>query len=146
MIDPEATKKAAELISLVLTVPCVVMAVGVLVLWGKDAYGASRKVNRTAAEWFILGVAVSFVGTALDNIYWTIPWTFHYFDSPKSDFWIKWGPVFNIFFRQLCGILAGYCHIKSAIGHGAAKKSTMDYMIRVSAVIGVTYAAILILA
>lgn len=140
----EDIRKIAELISLILTVPCVVLAVGVIVMWGKDAIEASRKKEKTAAQWFILGVAVSFIGTALDNMYWTIPWTYHFVGSPKSEFWIVWGPLFNIFFRQLCGILAGYCHIKSAILHGAGNKSIINTLIKVSLIIGFLYALFLV--
>jgi hypothetical protein len=62
-----------------------------------------------------MGVAVSFLGSLIDNFYWAIPWAMDYAHHPDTMWWIKTGAYFNIFDRQIAGIIAAYCHMRAAI-------------------------------
>ena len=106
-------QKAAELISLGLTVPTIALAGYVVLLWGSSAAKAAIKENRSATEWFILGVASGFVGSLCDNLYWAFPWTADFLEHSSKDVLMMRGVYFNIFSRQLAGIFSAYCHIRS---------------------------------
>lgn len=106
----------SELISLIGSVPAILFAIFVVIKWAPSAFESLRsKKELTQVDWLILGVCISFIGQAFDNLYWGIVWTLHYLGFPQSETWIYLGPTFNIFFRQACGIIAAYCHIRSAI-------------------------------
>ena len=110
--------KTAVLISLILTVPTMILAACVVALWSKSTTqslraGMLRSRKLSATEWFILGVATGFLGSFFDNLYWTFPWTADYLDLPQREHLMKQGVYYNIFSRQLAGILSAYCHIKS---------------------------------
>lgn len=145
MIEMEI-KKWSELVSLFLTVPTVILAVVVVAFWGSDAWAAARKKTvRDATDWLLMGVAIGFIGNALDNMYWTVPWAYHFSGSPKAMGWIEWGPAVNVFVRQLCGIMAGYCHVRSALQYGLQKREAVNIIFFVSLVMGVGFAITLYL-
>jgi hypothetical protein len=110
----------AEVLSLVLTVPTIWLALVVLRIWGADALGVVRG-HKTAAQWMLLGVAVSFVGQVFDNAYWFMAWLGSYLGAEWSDWWFAHGVISNIPSRQGAGILAGYCHVRSAYEYLAEK-------------------------
>lgn len=108
----------AELLSLFLTVPTIVLAAVVIYLWGPKALSIARIGHPVrSADWFIIGVTIGFVGQFFDNLYWAIPWSLSYIESQHTDLFMFNGVWFNIPSRQLCGIIAAYCHIKSYILH-----------------------------
>lgn len=111
----------AELLSLWLTTPTIVLGVYVVVLWFHGAFEAARKRNRNATDWFMLGVAIGFVGGCVDNGYWGLAWMASYLELESTQVWFNYGVFSNIPFRQVPGVLAAYCHVRSAIefsGHG----------------------------
>lgn len=102
------------------TVLTILMGVAVLLYWYKPLLAAIRnKEPFTVEQWFILGVFLSFVGQALDNTYWLITWTVHYFhpEGVVTHWLFDNGTLFNLPFRQAAGITAAYCHVKAAIAH-----------------------------
>lgn len=107
-------QKTAEICSLALTVPTVVLGVGVIWVWGPSAIKQLKAKTLTSESWFIIGVVVAFLGSVLDNIYWGIPWTLSFMGDPNTDFYMTHGVYFNIWFRQTAGIIAAYCHLKAA--------------------------------
>lgn len=111
MIDPHST---AELVSLALTVPTILLAIGVVYLWGPAARRAWSNRPLTADGWFIVGVVVAFVGSIFDNLYWSIPWTASYIGHQGAPDLMSCGVYFNIFSRQLAGIVAACCHLRAA--------------------------------
>lgn len=107
--------KAAELISLSLTVPTVLLGSLVVVIWGKSSIKALRATRKTATDWLILGIVVSFVGSSLDNIYWGITWGSDLLGFQSSATWFRNGVYANIPLRQTAGIIAAFCHLRGAI-------------------------------
>ena len=107
----------AELASLGLTVPTVVLSFMVVSLFGGPAIKAARikPADRTAVQWFSLGVAIGFAGSVVDNFFWAIAWAAAYTESPTAASLFSNGVYLNIPFRQLAGITAAYCHCRCAI-------------------------------
>lgn len=106
--------KIAELFSLFLSVPTIMLSLGVVVFWYSGAMDAiKRKQGLAAQDWFIVGVFIGFIGEALDNAYWMFAWTASFLGLPSESFWFENGAYPNIFFRQICGALAAYCHIRA---------------------------------
>lgn len=105
----------AELVSLGLTAPAVIL--GVLVAWAflSRAMEGFRNTSRTAIEWFAMGIVIGFAGSALDNIYWSFPWAFSFLGTGWADAFFNFGVYPNIIFRQSCGIAAAYCHLRCAV-------------------------------
>jgi hypothetical protein len=89
-------------------------------MWLPSARSAWQKTEKSGKDWFVIGVAIGFVGAALDNIYWFLPWTAAYLGDPAFQALTNLGVFFNIFFRQGLGICAAYCHLR------AAEKSTTN--------------------
>tara|TARA_R110000851_G_scaffold241359_3_gene393977 strand:- start:492 stop:941 length:450 start_codon:yes stop_codon:yes gene_type:complete len=107
-------QKAAELISLSMTVPTVVLGIAVMHRWGPAALVALKENTLDSHGWFILGVVSSFLGSAFDNLYWSIAWTSSFYDGEYTNTLVSKGVYFNIVFRQGTGIFSAYCHLKAA--------------------------------
>lgn len=117
----EQLQDTAELISLALTWPCVAGAVCVIMMWAKSAIAAMQKKRLAATDWFILGVAISFFGSMVDNVYWSIPWTASFVEHPATAALVNFGVFVNIPFRQVTGVLAAGCHIYAAVTSAKSK-------------------------
>jgi len=135
----------AELISLGLTFPTVVLAFTVIYMWLPSARKAWQNTNKTGQDWFVMGVAIGFVGAALDNIYWFIPWTAAFIGDPAFQTLTNAGVFFNIFFRQGMGIAAAYCHIKAAELSSTRSLKVVNTLLISSYLAGFGYAVVLIL-
>ena len=124
--------EVAELVSLVTTIPTIVMSLMVVGLYGRAAVDGMQHKPRSQEDWLILGICLGFIGAVLDNGYWFIPWFFEFIDHPWSNAFIMNGVYFNIFSRQACGVAASYCHIKGAIladKNGARKLAYFNIML-----------------
>ena len=108
----------ADYVSLVVTVPTILLAIAVVVHFRE----ALTQMPKKAQEWLVFGVVVSFMGQVLDNTYWGFVWTGDFLAWDGTGKWIQRGPLFNIFSRQLCGIAAAACHIRAAWLWGAASR------------------------
>lgn len=76
-----------------------------------------RKIDATG--WFIIGVAIGFMGGAMDNLWWGLAWSQAYL-SDSTEVWLFVNGVFsNIPFRQIAGIAAAYCHIRSKLAYSS---------------------------
>ena len=135
----------AELISLGLTFPTVVLAFTVIYMWLPSARKAWQNTNKTGQDWFVMGVAIGFVGAALDNIYWFMPWTAAFIGDSSFQTLTNAGVFFNIFFRQGMGIAAAYCHIKAAELSSARSLKVVNTLLISSYLSGFGYAVALIL-
>ena len=103
------------LISLSLTPLTCLCCVAVLLVWWRQTRRAITAKDRTAEQWLILGVAISFAGQLLDNSYWSVWWYLDYTgDHPHlAAKWLKYGVAGNIIFRQTAAALAAACHLKA---------------------------------
>lgn len=131
-----------DVISGGLTVLTILMGVLVLVHWIKPAVTAlksRRKIN--SEQWLILGVVVAFIGQTLDNSYWLITWTAHYFDSESilTHWLFDNGPTVNLPFRQVCGIVAAYCHVYAAVMIDEIKTQKFKMLVMISSIVGVIF-------
>lgn len=110
------------------------------------AYMAFRSPEKTAEQWFILGVAIGFAGGALDNLYWAIPWTIEYMHlmPNSSNFLFDWGALPNIFFRQIAGIIASFCHLQSYYAFRQQRDNTLSRLVWGSIAMSVVYFILLV--
>ena len=97
-----------------MSIPAIILAIVVIYTWLPSAKISFKKQYPESHDWFIVGVVIGFLGSIIDNVYWTIPWSALFLDSDIYYKMIHYGVYINIFFRQGCGILAAYCHLKSA--------------------------------
>lgn len=107
--------KGADLISLGLTIPFLILAAWLLKLWfggTKSGYAAERN-QRSSHQWITIGVFLGFAGGWFDNTFWGVAWSNHFLDSPYTEWWFGMGVYANIPFRQTLGIMAAYCHIRA---------------------------------
>lgn len=136
----------AELISLGLTFPTVVLAFAVVYMWMPSARNAWLNTGKTGQDWFVMGVAIGFIGAALDNIYWFMPWTASFIGDPAFQTLTNAGVFFNIFFRQGLGIAAAYCHLRAAEVSSTKPLKIVNTLLIASHLVGFGYAMLLILA
>ena len=142
----EKMQEIAELISLGMTFPTVILAVAVVYTWLPSAREAINRDKPQAQDWFIVGVVAGFVGATLDNIYWFMPWSASYIDHHAFQTLTNAGVFFNIFFRQGCGIVAGYCHLKAAELSINPQLKGLNKLLVASNLMGIAYATLLILS
>lgn len=132
-----------QLISLALTPMVIIGCVVVVYLWRHGALNSLKTANRKDIDWFILGVAIAFLGGGIDNLYWGIAWSADYIGHPTRDFWFKHGTYSNAPFRQVCGVIAAFCHIKAAVG---TDNTVLKRLAIVGAALGVLLVSILMSA
>lgn len=139
MNAPEWMQNAAELSSLWLTFPTVILGVVVVSLWGPPIIKqvATRK-DLDSHDWLILGVFVAFAGGAIDNCFWGVAWTLDYLESGYRDWWFRHGVYPNIFARQIAGSYAAYCHLVAF--YQAKQKRKVNHWVLVSLCAGALYA------
>ncbi len=135
----------AELLSLGMTFPTVILAGAVVYMWFPSARKAWRKTDKTGQDWFVMGVAIGFIGVVLDNIYWFMPWTAAYLGNPAFQTLTNAGVFFNIFFRQGLGICAAYCHLRAAEEANTRSLRIVNALLISSNLLGFGYAMLLIL-
>ena len=114
----------AELISLAWTPSTIIMSLLVVYLWGKSAFESFLNPNKESYDWFIVGVAVGFLGSSFDNLYWGVAWTLSFLQSDAKEWWFTNGVMANIPCRQIAGTIAGYCHARAAYQHASAAIET----------------------
>lgn len=137
----------AEMISLIMTIPTVLLAAAVVYLWLPAARAALKEDSRDAHQWFILGVVGGFLGSAIDNSYWFMPWTASFMGETEifgqlTDF----GVYFNVFFRQGLGIFAAYCHIRAAEMSSLKNVMVINRLLVASYFVGISYVLIISMA
>lgn len=96
----------AEFISLWLTTPQMIGCAAVVFLW-------IRPATRKTAQWITIGVFFSHLGKFGDGGYWGVAWSADYMRWETKDWWFSHGVFSNIFFRQACGIISPYSHLRS---------------------------------
>ena len=106
----------ATALSLSLTITTVLGCLGVLYLWRESAWNAWKRSHKKEIDWFVLGVAIGFLGALVDNIYWAIGWTADFLQLHSTrDFFFENGVYPNVFFRQFLTSAAAACHVRAAV-------------------------------
>lgn len=108
-----ALQDIAGVVSLFLTIPFLLIAWRTIARFGPKALQALKESNKTHGGWIFLGIASGFLGNYFDNLYWAIPWSLNYVESPNAQPWFQAGSIPNVFFRQSLGIFSAYCHLRS---------------------------------
>lgn len=137
--------EVAEIISLGLTAPTIFLAFAVIFRWLASATESIKTPasKRTSHQWFIIGVFISFVGQAADNLWWGSAWTAELLDWPFRDVLFNYGVISNIPCRQVTGIIAAFCHLK-AFSEYTGK--SVDFTRKIAVGAGLGTAILLILA
>lgn len=117
-VSMDSARPFFELLSLSLTIPTVILAALVVGLFSPrviDHLFDDRPMIST--DWLILGIVIGFTGSFFDNLYWGLAWSASYLEAPAKDSLFRSGVYPNIPFRQLTGVLAGYCHLRGILSH-----------------------------
>lgn len=133
----------AEILSLGLTAPTIILAGAVIYTWFPSATLAFKKDKKEAQDWFIFGVVIGFIGAVVDNLYWSFPWSFAFLDNPYFHPFVKAGVYFNVIFRQGMGVLAGYCHLRAATASSSTRLKRLNLLLGISALLGACLSIIL---
>jgi hypothetical protein len=104
--------RLAEITAVATALPALVLSGLVLYHWFPEAFKALRR-GRDAADWLVLGVAVSFLGMLLSTLYWAAYWLARFLGSPAQSVLLEHGNLFNLFTRQGAIIVAAWCHLKA---------------------------------
>lgn len=132
---------AATLISLVSTPPTIIASCMVVWLWLPAAHRAAWKARRKSTDWFLMGVALGFMGSAGDNAYWAIAWTADFLDLGVRDQLFAAGVYSNVPFRQAATFGAAACHIRAAVKSDSPMFRAVIYG---SWIVGLIYGAVLV--
>lgn len=135
-MDPQ---NLAELVSLALTPATVILSLAVVYEWWPEASKIFWSGPKNAQDWFILGVTIAFLGSAFDNIWWGIAWTFSYMEMPHKDWWFYNGVWSNIPSRQMAGTLAAYCHIRASAQYRDSENERANVWARWSLLLGAAF-------
>jgi hypothetical protein len=133
-----------ELLSIGLTIPTLVITYLVLSTWGVSAWKAVSRRGMTSECWLIVGVSLIFLSKLLDDSFWQVAWTADFLKSEGSETLIHSGVYFNIPFRQILGIAAGLCHLRSYELTVPESSSWFKTIIYTSVIAGVLYSVILV--
>lgn len=143
--DPQTLHHLAEITSLAMAVPTIVLAVAVVWTWGPAALKALVSRNFTPNDWFIVGVCVGFLGSVGDNLYWGLAWSAEFTDHAAADKLFALGVWSNIPFRQGMGIAAAYCHLRAATGdQSTLRHATLNRILLVSYLAAIAIVAALL--
>lgn len=131
----------AEAVSLALSFPTIVVGLGVLAHWWRDAWESWKTpaIKRTAVNWLILGVTIGFLGGVLDNLYWFLAWSAEFIHHPSKNLLFEYGAWPNIPFRQCSGIYAAYCHLRSYYSAREENKNQLKLIVLGSFTAGALY-------
>ena len=92
-------QNVAELISLGMTFPTIILAIVVTYTWMPSAIKSFKSTSTQSQEWFIIGVIIGFIGSIFDNLFWFIPWTFSFIENDLYYKLAPYGIIFNIVFN-----------------------------------------------
>lgn len=139
-------QKIAELISNGLAIPTILLSLLVVLFWFKSAKTSIKAEIKTSEQWFILGVFIGFLGESIDNIYWTLAWTAQYLEWTIAPVLMEKGVFSNIPFRQGLGIVAAYCHVRSALQFRKEERHVggLHYILAVSIFFGFIFSMALV--
>lgn len=97
-----------------LSIPALVLCCMVLVRWFPEAFRSVRE-RRDAADWLVLGVAISFLGIVINIGSWSSYWLMWLLDVDPEVYrsWGRNSAIVNLMTRQVAVIAAAYCHLKA---------------------------------
>ena len=102
-------------ISIALTIPFLCYCTEIMYVWWpsvKETF--QREEPLEAAGQLARGIWIGFAANFMDNVYWMITWLLVLMQHPVGVSMMLGGALFNIFFRQMGGILAAREHVIAA--------------------------------
>lgn len=134
------------LITLQQTFPLVIMGFIVFKQWYPSAWKAIKyKKSLNHYECLIIGVCFSMINKFTDPVYWAIPWSLNYLESPEAQFWFEIGSYSNLIFRQVCGVSAVFFHLLSTYKIQKINNSRLKIILIGSNLLGLVYIMLLYL-
>lgn len=121
-------QELTEVTSLALSIPTIILAALVVLTWFPAAKEALRTQTKSGNDWFILGVVAGFIGAAIDNTFWLVPWTATFLDLDWFEASVKIGVYFNVVFRQGLGVVAAHCHLKAAQMTNSKRAQNLNFI------------------
>ena len=102
-------------VSVALTVPFLCYCVEIAYLWWPSFKESYHKDGAKAASGKLAkGIWIGFVSNFLDNLYWGVTWLAFLMKWHIAPVLLGFGPFFNIFFRQIGGLVAASHHVEAA--------------------------------
>lgn len=139
-------KQLADILTVALSLPAVLMCLMVIRHWLPQARRALRD-RRDAADWLILGVTISFAGVAANMAWWAAFWLSRVTGHASQQLFLDAGSSVNLFSRQGAVLAAAYCHLKAyqtfRASQGGIRAETL--LLLGLAASGIAFTAILIL-
>lgn len=132
----------AETMAVATSIPALFLCGLVLIHWFPEARRAFWE-RRDAADWLVLGVAVSFTGMLLSTLYWSAFWTLTRLDQPGAVWFSENGALFNLFTRQTAVIVAAWCHLKAYHLHRKASVKDPTFHLKWTLALGALAALVL---
>ena len=102
-------------ISVALTIPFLCYCCEIMYVWWPSVRETFKKEEPlTAAGQLARGIWLGFATNFIDNMYWMSAWFLTLLQHPVGVTMMLGGALFNIFFRQMGGILAAREHVIAA--------------------------------
>jgi hypothetical protein len=131
-----------------LNYPATIFGVAVLVIWGREGFKSwqTPRHKRSPMDWLLMGICLGFIGMLFNGFYNGISNSITYLnnDDRLREALDYYGLYFNILFRQICGTLASYCHVKAYIDM-KHEKGNVFFLWLLSVLLGLMYVIILYL-
>ncbi len=106
-----------------LTITFVLSCALLLSTWRTEFFEAIKSRKLTPEQWLVAGIVIGFAGNALDNGYWGIQWLIVLYSDSLDNPLLRLGPMANVIFRQIPGIISVYCHLRAAVAISGAEYS-----------------------
>ena len=107
-----ATERLVEVFSIALVVPAVVLSVMVLYHWAPKAVKLLFVPGRSATDWLVIGIAVSFSAFLCNSLYWGVHYLAVYVNNAElAEKTYHASAGVNILTRNGPYILAAICHL-----------------------------------
>jgi len=101
--------------SVALTVPFLFYCLEILYIWWPSVKATfAKETPIDAAGQLARGIWVGFATNFIDNLYWGVTWFLTLIQHPLGVTMMLGGALFNIFFRQMGGIIAAREHVLAA--------------------------------
>lgn len=134
----------AIIVSLFLSVVCIMLSIEVIALWLPGNMGDTTGKYSNSVKWLVTGIVISFAASIIDNVWWGIAWSARYLNDSSWQWWFDHGVYSNIVSRQGMKIFAAWCHVKAAVEAGIVSECSSRACAIAAAALGLFAALFLI--
>lgn len=131
--------KLSSLFSLWLTIPAIFLSIIVCIKWYPEALVSLKTSsnNRTATQWLILGVAVGFAGSIINNFTLCIIMVIMFLMDESVEY-LYHNRIYSNIICQITGISAAYCHVRAVLQYSTDRQSGLLKKACILSVVGAT--------